>query len=178
MEVVNENETLLKQDEENTLENNDDDETSNDTPEAGICNKLKGVTCAFADAVCNAASATCVQLLERRIPDLELNAFRNAIPLVLYSIVLGSNANHVFVYSGYICVGVTFLHRGVSAACRQCYHRVQYNLHRFRSLRLFTVLERANHFEERRFRLSVRLWSNSRNSTLGFSILSTLEQPL
>ena len=86
MAVAKEKETLLKQDEENTLEK-DADETSNDASDAGICNKVKSVTCAFADAVCHAASATCVQLLERRIPDLELNAFRNTIPLVLYAIV-------------------------------------------------------------------------------------------
>ena len=86
MPVVEEKETLLKQDQENALEKDDNRNNSN-TTNAGIRNKVKGISCALADAICNAASATCVQLLERRIPDLELNTFRNGIPLVLYSIV-------------------------------------------------------------------------------------------
>ena len=111
MAVVNEKETLLKQDEEKTLEN-DDDKTTNDEPDAGMCNKLKGVTCVLADAVCNAASATCVQLLERRIPDLELNAFINAIPLVLYASVFILMRRWPVIERSQI--GITFLYTDVT----------------------------------------------------------------
>ena len=41
---------------------------------------VKGLVAAFTVVILHATSATCVQLLERRIPDLELNAFRCGIP--------------------------------------------------------------------------------------------------
>ena len=47
---------------------------------------LKGVIATFAQVLLFTASATSVQLLERRIPDLELNTFRNAVPAVLYAL--------------------------------------------------------------------------------------------
>ena len=46
---------------------------------------FRGVTATFAQVLLFTASATSVQLLERRIPDLELNTFRNAVPAVLYA---------------------------------------------------------------------------------------------
>ena len=47
---------------------------------------VKGIIAVFSAVILYTASATCVQLLERRIPDLELNAFRCGIPLIFYSI--------------------------------------------------------------------------------------------
>ena len=47
---------------------------------------FKGVIATFAQVLLFTASATSVQLLERGIPDLELNTFRNAFPAVLYAL--------------------------------------------------------------------------------------------
>ena len=47
---------------------------------------FKGVIATFAQVLLFTASATSVQLLERRIPDLELNTFRNAVPALLYAL--------------------------------------------------------------------------------------------
>ena len=47
---------------------------------------FKGVIATFAQVLLFTASATSVQLLERRIPDLELNTFRNTVPAVLYAL--------------------------------------------------------------------------------------------
>ena len=49
---------------------------------------VKGVIAAFSVVILYTTSATCVQLLERRILDFELNAFRSGIPLIFYSIGL------------------------------------------------------------------------------------------
>ena len=114
MTVVPEKETLLKQDQENPLEN-DFDKNKNGKSDSGICNKLKGIICALADAVCNAVSSTCVQLLERRIPDLELNTFRNAIPLVLYAIVFLLMRRWPVIERGKI--GITLLYTVVTFVC-------------------------------------------------------------
>ena len=47
---------------------------------------FKGVIATFAQVLFFTASATSVQLLERRIPVLELNTFRNAVPAMLYTL--------------------------------------------------------------------------------------------
>ena len=52
----------------------------------GFLKSLKGVLVTFAQVLLFVASATSVQLLERRIPDLELNTFRNAVPTILYTL--------------------------------------------------------------------------------------------
>ena len=52
----------------------------------GSVQSLKGVLVTFAQVLLFVASATSVQLLERRIPDLELNTFRNAVPTLLYAL--------------------------------------------------------------------------------------------
>ena len=55
----------------------------NDT-EKSYFESFKGIIAVFSVVILYTASATCVQLLERRIPDLELNAFRCGIPLIFY----------------------------------------------------------------------------------------------
>ena len=47
---------------------------------------IKGIVSVFTAVILLTASAISVQLLERRIPDLELNAFRSSTPLLCYSI--------------------------------------------------------------------------------------------
>ena len=50
--------------------------------------KALGIIAVFSMVILFSTSATCVQLLERRIPDLELNTFRLGIPLLFYTIGL------------------------------------------------------------------------------------------
>ena len=47
--------------------------------------KLKGIAAAFGCVLFYTSSAACVQLLERRIPDFELNTFRALVTLIFYS---------------------------------------------------------------------------------------------
>ena len=47
---------------------------------------MKGISLGFASVILFTSSATSVQLLQRRIPDFELNAFRFGPPLLLYLI--------------------------------------------------------------------------------------------
>ena len=49
---------------------------------------LKGIIAVFSVVILNTISASCVQLLGRRIPDFELNTFRSAVPLIFLSIGL------------------------------------------------------------------------------------------
>ena len=49
---------------------------------------VKGIIAVLSVVILYTASATCVQLLERRIPDFELNMFRSGIPLIFYVIGL------------------------------------------------------------------------------------------
>ena len=58
----------------------------NESNEKSYLKTATGVIAIFSTVVLFSASATCVQLLERRIPDLELNAFRSGIPLLFYTI--------------------------------------------------------------------------------------------
>ena len=63
------------------------EQNSGENEEQKSCvQSLKGVIATFAQVLLFVVSATSVQLLERRIPDLELNTFRNAFPTVLYSL--------------------------------------------------------------------------------------------
>ena len=52
----------------------------------GFLRSFKAVLATFAQVLLFVASATSVQRLERRIPDLELNTFRNAVPALLYTL--------------------------------------------------------------------------------------------
>ena len=47
--------------------------------------KMKGIAAAFGCVLFYTSSAACVQLLERRIPDFELNTFRASVTLIFYS---------------------------------------------------------------------------------------------
>ena len=49
---------------------------------------VKGIIAVFSVVILNTVSASCVQLLERRIPDFELNTFRSVVPLIFLSIGL------------------------------------------------------------------------------------------
>ena len=49
---------------------------------------VKGIIAVFLVVILNTISASCVQLLERRIPDFELNTFRSVVPLLFLSIGL------------------------------------------------------------------------------------------
>ena len=77
-DVLEENEELLKK---------QGNETQTSFPHFDWI-KAKGVTAIFIVVLLITISATSVQLLERRIPDLELNTFRSGIPLVCYIIAL------------------------------------------------------------------------------------------
>ena len=59
-----------------------------DNIENSYSKPVKGIIAVFLVVILYTASATCVQLLARGIPDLELNTFRCGIPLVFYSIGL------------------------------------------------------------------------------------------
>ena len=61
--------------------------------------QLKGTLVAFLVVFKYAASGVSVQLLERRIPDLELNAIRNGGACILYLIVLLSRGRYPYVPS-------------------------------------------------------------------------------
>ena len=54
----------------------------------GYLQTVKGVVLSFTSVFIFTTYATCVQLLERRIPDFELNSFRFGIPLLLYTMKL------------------------------------------------------------------------------------------
>ena len=62
--------------------------TSEQRYEHGYLHTLKGVAGMFSSVLITATSITCVQLLERRIPNFELNTFRNTLPLVVWRSVL------------------------------------------------------------------------------------------
>ena len=57
----------------------------NESNEKAYLQKATGVIAVFLAMLLFSSSATCVQLLERRIPDLELNAFRSGILQLLYT---------------------------------------------------------------------------------------------
>ena len=78
MKNAHEKEGLLIKESEQDNEDNKEQER--------CLQSLKGVIATFAQVLLFTASATSVQLLERRIPDLELNTFRNAVPAVLYGL--------------------------------------------------------------------------------------------
>ena len=45
---------------------------------------FKGISAAFGFVIASVVSLTTVQMLEKRVPDFELNTFRCGIPLLLY----------------------------------------------------------------------------------------------
>ena len=79
---VTENEPLLV----NVAEQDNEDNSNLTEKRKRRLQSFKGVIATFAQVLLFVASATSVQLLERRIPDLELNTFRNAVPAVLYTL--------------------------------------------------------------------------------------------
>ena len=60
----------------------------NESIEKSYLKTATGVIAVFSAVILFCISATSVQLLERRIPDLELNTFRSGIPLIFYSTIL------------------------------------------------------------------------------------------
>ena len=68
---------------------------SNDGPypqEKSYTDTLKGIAAALATVIFHGTGAVCVTLLERRIPDFELNMFRSLLPLVVYSIYFAAKS--------------------------------------------------------------------------------------
>ena len=59
--------------------------------------KLKGTMVGFLCVLISGASRVSVQLIERRIPDFELNAMRNTIACVLYLLILAAKGKYPFV---------------------------------------------------------------------------------
>ena len=60
-------------------------EGKDDSQRTGFIHKLKGVIAAFGAVLFYVCSGTSVQLLNRRIPDFELNTIRSAVSLIVYS---------------------------------------------------------------------------------------------
>ena len=73
---------------------------------------FKGIVATFVGEFLFILSGACVQLLERRIPDFELNTFRNGIPLILYTIVVLATRKWPVIKRDKI--GVTFLYTVVT----------------------------------------------------------------
>ena len=59
-----------------------------DNNAASYLESVKGIIAVFSVVILNTISASCVQLLGRRIPDFELNTFRSVVPLIFLSIGL------------------------------------------------------------------------------------------
>ena len=64
-----------------------DDETEEDKDEVSSFRKCKGLVAAFTDVLMMVISVICVQLLERKVPDFELNAIRQATGVLFFFIV-------------------------------------------------------------------------------------------
>ena len=60
-------------------------EKKEDSERKGCIHRFKGVVAAFGAVMFYVSSGTCVQLLNRRIPDFELNTIRSAVSLLAYS---------------------------------------------------------------------------------------------
>ena len=73
-----------------------DDEAEEDKDGVSSFRKCKGLVAAFTDVLMMVVSVTCVQLLERKVPDFELNAIRQATGVLFFFIV------SVFTGKGYI----------------------------------------------------------------------------
>ena len=73
---------------------------------------FKGIVATFVGKFLFILSGACVQLLERRIPDFELNTFRNGIPLIVYTIVVLAKRKWPAIKRDKI--GVTFLYTVVT----------------------------------------------------------------
>ena len=73
---------------EKLIESFQDEPKSEGKREKGYLRTLKGISGTFVSVIMAVTSASTVQLLERRIPDLELNTYRFALPLVVCSAAL------------------------------------------------------------------------------------------
>ena len=60
-------------------------EKKEDSERKGCIHRFKGVIAGFGAVLFYVSSGTCVQLLNRRIPDFELNTIRSAVSLLAYS---------------------------------------------------------------------------------------------
>ena len=60
-------------------------EKKGDSERKGCIHRFKGVVAGFGAVMFYMSSGTCVQLLNRRIPDFELNTIRSAVSLLAYS---------------------------------------------------------------------------------------------
>ena len=60
-------------------------EKKEDSERKGCVHRLKGVVAGFGAVLFYVSSGTCVQLLNRRIPDFELNTIRSSVSLFAYS---------------------------------------------------------------------------------------------
>ena len=84
-----------------------------------IVDTLKGIIAAFTTVILHAIGATCVQLLQRRIPDLELNMFRSVAPFLMYSLYFLIKCNWPIIESDKI--GITSLYIVTSFTSILCY---------------------------------------------------------
>ena len=73
---------------------------------------FKGIVATFVGEFLFILSGACVQLLERRIQDFELNTFRNGIPLIVHTIVVMTTRKWPAIKRDKI--GVTFLYTVVT----------------------------------------------------------------
>ena len=90
------------------------------SPKRGsIVDTLKGIIAAFTTVIMHAIGATCVQLLQRRIPDLELNMFRSVAPFLMYSLYFLIKCNWPIIKRDKI--GITSLYIVTSFTSILCY---------------------------------------------------------
>ena len=81
-------ETSLGAEVDPLLDETKGDNTADRSRKAGYISSLKGFSAAFFAVLMIVTSTTSVQLLQRRIPDFELNTIRTAIALLSYSVVM------------------------------------------------------------------------------------------
>ena len=141
---------------------------------------VKGIIAVFSVVILCTVSATCVQLLGRRIPDLELNTFRCGIPLIFYSIGLimmqrwpridRSEIGATLLYSlaGSSCklgefVAVTFL----PASAVSCFFF--YIFYHLWLVFVCTLTEGDSHSKEDTVCYNVRLWESYWLSSHGWN---------
>ena len=93
-----------------------DDQSPN---RGSIVDTLKGIIAAFTTVILHAVGATCVQLLQRRIPDLELNMFRSVAPFLMYSLYFLIKYQWPIIERGKI--GITSLYIMTSFTSILCY---------------------------------------------------------
>ena len=94
----------------------EDEQTSS---RRSLFDKLKGITAGFITVILHGVGATSFQLLERRIPDLELNMFRSVAPFIMYSFYFLIKCNWPIIERGKI--GITALYIVTSFTSILCY---------------------------------------------------------